>query len=183
MAIKSTFAILGLVAGSTLALSAIPAQAASFGNGGIKFDQDTMVDFGFISSQGAFKSTLSIVEAANKNAPVWDLFTETKAFDTTTPDFMGTCPKTVSNSQDGVSCGNWFTFKGGVDYSLLLDSGVNNPGGTNGKVYSTDSLNTPVSNQAKFSFTPTPAPGKYTIKFDDGQFVCRRVADSGGERE
>ncbi|MCP2727191.1 PEP-CTERM sorting domain-containing protein [Limnofasciculus baicalensis] len=160
MALKSTFAILGLVAGSTLALSAIPAQAANlFGNSGIKFDETTTVDFWFVQSKGAFKSTLSVVEKAAPTTSLGVLFKENVASLGSANDFLGTCPETVTSPTG--ECHNWFTFTGGVEYSLLLDSG------NNGNVWSTDTLNTPVKPQALFSFVATPEPGKYTIRFDD----------------
>jgi len=158
MNLAKTSTVLGLVAGGTLALSAMPADAASFNNGGILFDTDTKVDFEFLESHGKFQSTLFIVEATDKNTPVYTLFTENEAFDTDSSDFMGTCPTSVT-APDG-SCTNWFEFQGGVEYSLLLDSG------NNGKVWSTDLLNMPVSQQALFNFEETD-PGKYTIRFDD----------------
>ncbi|MEQ8539737.1 MAG: PEP-CTERM sorting domain-containing protein [Coleofasciculus sp. D1-CHI-01] len=158
MNLAKTSTVLGLVAGGTLALSAMPADAASFNNGGILFDTDTKVDFEFLESHGKFQSTLFIVEATDKNTPVYTLFTENEAFDTDSSDFMGTCPTSVT-APDG-SCTNWFEFQGGVEYSLLLDSG------NNGKVWSTDLLNMPVETLALFKFEQTDA-GKYTIDFED----------------
>lgn len=159
---QTTSTCLGLVAGSTLAFYAMPADAFSFGNDGILFEKNTMVDFMFMESHGAFKSTLSIVK---KNTPTTIeavLFKENKAAISPANDFLGLCPDTVTSPSGG--CQNWFTFEGGVEYSLLLDSGVNKPVGTSGMVYSTDSLNTPTSNQAQFSKNPD---GSYLIDFDD----------------
>lgn len=151
-----TAAVIGLVAGSSLGLAAIPAQAFSFGNDGIQFDKDTLVDFGFISSQGAFKSTLSVFNQTENKVENPFLFKETKAYDTTLTDFKGSCPATVSSPSG--NCDNSFLFKSGVKYSLLLDSTPN------GKVYSTNSLNNPVGPQAKFTETGTSS---YLIAFDD----------------
>ncbi|HBE17621.1 MAG TPA: hypothetical protein DEG17_13330 [Cyanobacteria bacterium UBA11149] len=147
-----TAAVIGLVAGSSLGLAAIPAQAFSFGNDGIQFDKDTLVDFGFISSQGLFKSTLSVFDGTTSTV----LFAETKAFDTSLTDFKGSCPKTVSSPSG--NCENSFLFKSGVNYSLLLDSTPN------GKVYSTTSLNNPATLQAIFTET---GANSYLIAFDD----------------
>jgi len=158
MNLAKTSTVLSLVAGGTLALSAMPADAASFGNGGILFDTDTKVDFEFLESHGKFQSTLFIVEAGAKYEDVYTLFTENQAFDTNSSDFMGTCPTSVT-APDG-SCTNWFEFQGGVEYSLLLDSG------NGGKVWSTDVLNMPVETLALFNFEQTDA-GKYTIDFED----------------
>jgi len=160
MNLKSTSVLAGLLATSALALSTVPAQAATlFGNEGIRFDTNTLVDFSFLRSQGLFKSTLSIVTA--DKTVVKDLFTEDQAFDTTSPDFIGFCPGTVTASGPSSACTNSFLFQGGVDYSFALNSGAGNPAGTNGIVYSTNSLNTPVSQQAFFFSSPfvAPAPG------------------------
>ncbi|MEQ8757019.1 MAG: PEP-CTERM sorting domain-containing protein [Coleofasciculus sp. G1-WW12-02] len=181
MHLKTTSTILGLAVGSALTLSTMPAKAATveFGNNGILFDTDTQIDFDFIRSQGAFKSTLFIVEAANPTDPVFTLFKENEPFDDTSPDFIGTCPTSVTVPGSS-SCTNLFTFEAGIEYSLALFSGNNKPAGTNGFVYSTDALNTPANRQA-FVFdgvvlppytepgegSSDPALGKVTIAFDD----------------
>lgn len=180
MYLKTTSTCLGLAVGSAFALSTMPAEAATveFGNNGILFDTDTTIDFDFIESQGLFQSTLSIVEAANPTNPIYTLFKENAPFDSTRPDFIGTCPKSVTSPPG--ECTNWFTFKANVEYSLALFSGKNKPAGTNGFVYSTDALNNPVRQQA-FVFDGVvlpeytgpgdifadPALGKVTITFDD----------------
>ena len=161
MNLKSTSVLAGLLATSALTLSTVPAQAATlFGNQGIKFDTNTIVDFSFLRSQGLFKSTLSIVTA--DKTVVKDLFTEDQAFDTTSPDFIGFCPGTVTASGPSSACTNSFLFQGGVEYSFALNSGAGNPAGTNGIVYSTNSLNTPLTSQQAFFFSSpfvAPAPG------------------------
>lgn len=162
MNLAKTSTVLGLVAGSALALSATPAEAFSFGNDGIKFDTKTQVDFEFLESHGAFKSTLFIVKADAKDAPVYTLFTENEAFDANSPDYLGTCPTSVT-APDG-SCTNSFIFEKDVEYSLLLDSG------NNGKVWSTDVLNMPVETLAEFNFVQTDG-GKYTIDFEDKGWI------------
>jgi hypothetical protein len=159
MNLKSTSVLAGLLATSALTLSTVPAQAATlFGNEGIKFDVDTIVDFNFVRSQGLFQSTLSIV-TANDLKVVKPLFTENVPFDKTSPDFFGFCPKTVTASGTASDCTNSFLFQAGVDYSFALNSGAGNPAGTNGIVYSTNSLNTPVSQQAFFFKPPVPSEG------------------------
>ncbi|MEQ9237814.1 PEP-CTERM sorting domain-containing protein [Coleofasciculus sp. E2-BRE-01] len=181
MDLKKTSTVLGLAVGSALALSAMPAEAATveFGNNGILFDEDTTIDFEFLQSQGKFQSELFIVEAANPTDPVFTLFTENEPFDDTSPDFIGTCPTSVTVPGSS-SCTNWFTFEANVEYSLALFSGENTPAGTNGYVYSTDALNNPAGQQA-FVFdgvvlppytgpgdiSADPALGKVTIGFDD----------------
>ncbi|MEQ9482201.1 PEP-CTERM sorting domain-containing protein [Coleofasciculus sp. F4-SAH-05] len=180
MYLKKTSTVLGLAVGSSLALSAMPAEAATveFGNNGILFDTDTKIDFDFIQSQGKFQSTLFIVEAANPTDMSNPLFVENEPYDKTSPDFLGTCPTSVTSPTG--ECQNWFTFKAGVEYSLALFSGNNKPAGTNGFVYSTDDLNNPVGQQA-FVFDGVVLPeytgpgdifadpllGKVTIAFDD----------------
>lgn len=47
-------------------LSSAPAQAFSFGTGGIKFDRDTTVNFTFLKSQGANISRLGVYDSAGK---------------------------------------------------------------------------------------------------------------------
>ncbi len=53
MHLKKTSTVLGLAVGSALALSAMPAEAATveFGNNGILFDEDTKIDFRFVCRQ------------------------------------------------------------------------------------------------------------------------------------
>ncbi len=163
MNFTKTATVLGLIAGSAMALGAMPAQAASlFGNDGIFFDNDTLVDFWFLESNGAFKSTLSVYNADTKTAVNPFLFQEAApGYDVPkTGDFHGTCPKTVTSPTG--ECHTWFTFKGGVNYSLLLNSGGNN------QVYSTNVLNlnsqNPLMQQAEF----TPMGDYiYQIDFDD----------------
>jgi PEP-CTERM motif len=139
--------LFGLTAVATsVAVSALsaPAHAASFGPGGLSFNQDTLVDFTFKSSQGEFQSKLSIVGAATT-----PLFEEIAPFDTTTPDFMGTFGKTVvsSTGTNPVS----FLFKAGVNYFLSLDSGAN---GT-------------VTSATNAQFSGSDAFSGVTIRFDD----------------
>lgn len=175
MHLKTTSTVLGLAIGSALALSAMPAEAATveFGNNGILFDEDTTIDFEFLQSQGAFQSELFIVEAANPTDPVFTLFTENEPFDDTSPDFIGTCPTSVTSPTG--ECTNWFEFEANVEYSLALFSQD-----TNEFVYSTDALNNPQGQQA-FVFegvvlppytspgdiSADPGLGKVTIAFDD----------------
>ncbi|MFP4100470.1 PEP-CTERM sorting domain-containing protein [Coleofasciculus sp.] len=181
MYLKTTSTLLGLAVGSALTLSAMPAKAATveFGNNGILFDEDTTIEFDFIRSQGLFQSTLFVVEAANPTDMSNPLFVENAPFDDTSPDFIGTCPTSVTVPGSS-SCTNEFTFKADVEYSLALFSGENNPAGTDGFVYSTDALNTPANRQA-FVFdgvvlppytgpgegSSDPLLGKVTIAFDD----------------
>lgn len=72
----ATLSATAAVAGALL--SSAPAQAYSFSTGGISFDQDTQVNFKFIQSNGANKSSLGIytVNGNTIGAKVADLFSE-----------------------------------------------------------------------------------------------------------
>ncbi|MCP2731480.1 PEP-CTERM sorting domain-containing protein [Limnofasciculus baicalensis] len=164
MNFTKTATVLGLIAGSAMALGAMPAQALEglFGNDGIFFEEDTLVDFWFLESNGKFKSTLSVYNADTNTTVNPFLFQEAApGYDVPkTGDFHGTCPQTVTSPAG--ECHTWFTFKGGVNYSLLLNSGGNN------QVYSTNALNlnsqNPLMQQAEFT-----AMGNhiYQIAWDD----------------
>ena len=71
-------------AGAATALLGLcaPAQAFSFGTGGIKFDRDTDVSFKFKESHGAFTSSLGVYSVNDSTiALVATLFSETKSSD------------------------------------------------------------------------------------------------------
>ena len=142
----------------------MPAQALEglFGNDGILFEKDTLVDFWFLESNGKFTSTLSVYNVDTQTAVNPFLFKEAApGYDEPkTGDFHGTCPTTVTSPTG--ECHTWFTFKGGVNYSLLLNSGGNK------QVYSTNDLNigslNPDMQQAEF----TPMGNHiYQIAWDD----------------
>jgi hypothetical protein len=152
--LAKTSTVIGLVAGSTLAASTIPAHAYSFGNNSISFDTDTTVDFNFVTSQGYFQSILGVVMNSAPDTIVGTLFQEVQRSDNGgSNDWMGTCPTTVPN------CNASFTFLGGQQYSLILQS-------ENGNVYSTNALNAPTTQQAIFS-SGNPFASPVTIGFDD----------------
>jgi hypothetical protein len=152
---------LGVAVSAVVLGSATDAQAFSFGTGGLSFDQDTTVTFNFVRSHGAFTSALKVVEASSPNTSLTTLFSEGangKGHDQPrTSDFRGTCGNAASTV--GGPCTTTFKFLAGITYSLLLDSGVD------GKVFSTDSLNNPVTWQA--TFTGDVANGGVRIRFDD----------------
>ncbi len=117
---------------------AAPGEAASllpgetFGTNGLKFVQDTNVEFTFIQSNGAFQSTLKLFEVGSSNTltAVKTLFAETKGSDDGWKNgWLGTCGNTVLN------CTTYYTFQANKTYTLGLDSGAN------GIVYSTTALN------------------------------------------
>ncbi|NER33287.1 MAG: PEP-CTERM sorting domain-containing protein [Oscillatoria sp. SIO1A7] len=104
-------AVLGL-------LSAGPAQAFSFGNGGIRFSQDTKVTFNFLESHNGFKSEFGFREAGGSETNV---FVESRNSDYGGwKDSWGTC----GNDQSAVQgdCTQEFLFKANTDYELFLTS-------------------------------------------------------------
>ncbi|MFB2968493.1 PEP-CTERM sorting domain-containing protein [Aerosakkonema sp. BLCC-F183] len=129
-------AIAGLIA---------PAQAASlysgemFGTGGLKFLEDTKVDFTFNETHGSYQSTVKIFEVGANNSLTFikNLFSETKGSDNGSANgWLGSCGNTVAYTPGTTSCTNTYTFEAGKVYTLGLDSG------SDGKVYTTSALNT-----------------------------------------
>lgn len=165
---KATFisSLFATAAAATL-LSSLPAHAASFGTGGISFDEDTTVDFTFDQSQGEYMSYLAIFSDGKE---VTRLFEETRPFDASSlqqnassdvgdmsrwtydngvNDWRGTAEPggVVANKTAS------FKFLKGVTYSLGLISDSRWFGqDVLRKVYSTSSENTEWtgSKQAKF---------------------------------
>jgi len=128
-------AIAGLV-------SAAPAQALSFNNSGISFNEDTTVNFDFVGSHGWFQSNFGVIDSTGKQTV---LFSETKRSDGTGRDNQGTCGNTV------LICSTAFKFEAGKQYAFFLDSGIDVWGDYD--VYSTDSMNASglnFANQFKF---------------------------------
>jgi len=118
-----------------------PAQAASFGTGGISFEKNQQVNFKFVETHGAFKSTLGIYEV-NNSIPslVQTLFSETKASDNgSANEWKGSLGNTVLGSGQVA-----FTFLANKIYTLGLIS----VGGAGSKVYSTSALNSGGTQQA-----------------------------------
>ncbi|MEG4985060.1 PEP-CTERM sorting domain-containing protein [Microcoleus sp. BR0-C5] len=116
-----------------------PAQAFSFGTNGIKFDQDTTVNFKFKESHGAYTSSFGIY-SVNGQAPtlISTLFSEIKPSDNgSMNEWKGTQGNTVLGTGSKV-----FTFLANQIYTLGLNSG------SKGSVYSTSALNN--SQQAVF---------------------------------
>jgi hypothetical protein len=112
--------------------AAAPAQAASFGTGGISFDTNTEVIFTFKETHGWYKSKLSVYEV-NDSIPsiVKTLFTETKSSDNGAADeYKGTLGNTVLGPGKVA-----FTFVANKIYTLgLASSGFST-------VFSTSGLN------------------------------------------
>ena len=131
------FASLTAATAAIVSLS-VPAQAASlyagesFGNSGIKFLENTRVDFTFKETHGSYTSTVKIFEVGpgNQLTLIKDVFGESKGSDNGDANgWLGTCGNTV------LVCTNSYTFEANKTYTLGLDSG------NNGIVYSTKALN------------------------------------------
>ncbi len=143
---------------------AAPAHASTlFGTSGIKFDQDTVVDFQLNQTYGAFTSILKVFEV-NDGVPTavtpgGTLFSENKPSDNWGENnWLGTCGDTLT------VCTNSFTFKGGVEYALGLSSTLFSNSNYNNTVYSTTSLNPGSTQQFVFgSFGSTAADGTTTF--------------------
>jgi hypothetical protein len=134
VAAASTVAVIGSMS--------VPAQAANlFGNAGIKFDQDTTLEFNFVSSNGEFKSNFGVYEVnGNEVSLASDLITEKgRGYDTKANDYQGSC----------ALCNFTFKFLQGKTYTLGLESFLG--GKLKTQTYSTDTLNSPVEQNAVFS--------------------------------
>jgi hypothetical protein len=133
VAAASTAAVIGSMS--------VPAQAANlFGNSGITFDKDTTLEFSFVSSNGEFKSNFGVYEVSdNKTSLVSGLITEKgRGYDTKANDYKGSC----------LLCDFTFKFLQGKTYTLGLESFLG--GKLKTQTYSTDTLNSPVEQNAVF---------------------------------
>lgn len=142
------FASLTATAAAATAMLSVsaPAQAFTFGNSGIKFANDTLVNFTFNQSFGSFQSTLKVFEVAGtkvSEAKNGSLFSETMRSDKGSTDWKGTFGKAVTygdakkvaNTPATVS----FKFLANKVYTLgLVSLGWSGNAPT---VYSTNSLN------------------------------------------
>ena len=140
---KFLSALTATAAATALFGATAPVQAASFGTGGISFETDQEVNFRFVGTQGAFKSTLAIYEVNNSTlTPVQTLFEEIKASDNGPADeWRGTLGNTVLGSGQVA-----FTFLANKIYTLGLIS----VGGAGSQVYSTSAFNSGGTQQAVF---------------------------------
>src|SRR4028119_1611530 len=99
--------------------AAVPAQAASFGTGGISFEKNTDIIFTFLETHGNYKSSLGIYEV-NNSIPsiVKTLFTEVKGSDNgKANEWKGTLGNTVLGPGKVA-----FTFVANKIYTLGLAS-------------------------------------------------------------
>jgi hypothetical protein len=132
-----------------------PAQAAEqFDNSGIRFDVDTVVEFQFVKSEGAYQSTFGVINLdTGEKTP---LITEVKPSDnpqdvntptdysrsSSKPDFPGTPGNTVPQPLPE------FAFKANTRYAFYLESTYN--GRPAGILYSTNAQNPGGNQQVKF---------------------------------
>lgn len=133
-----------------------PAQATDeFDNNGIRFDVDTIVEFEFVESHGAYQSTFGVINLdTGEKTP---LLAEVKPSDNPEPihrlskartpgerdpnDFLGTPGNTVPQPLAE------FTFKANTRYAFYLQSTYN--GRPAGIVYSTNAQNFGGNQQSK----------------------------------
>lgn len=145
-------------------VSAIPAQAFTFGTGGISFNRDTTVEFNFNQSDGLYRSELKILEVLDGGDlfVVKDLFKEVQAHDEgneNTGNNIGTCGITV------LVCEGTFTFEANRQYTLGLFSYHRTSNSSQSTVYSTSFLNEGQAQQALFG--SWGSIGSDTTLFDD----------------
>lgn len=147
--------LVGVIATGFLGMFSKAAQAAEkFGNRGVEFDVDTIVEFEFVESHGAYQSTFGVLNLdTGEKTP---LLAEVKPSDNfqnvNTPsdyrrspsknDFTGTPGNTVPQPLAE------FAFKANKRYVFYLESTYN--GSPAGIVYSTNAQNLGGNQQAKF---------------------------------
>ncbi len=112
----------GLIAGTTLAVAAVPAQAFNLqpnSDGTIMFDKATKVDFTFLESHGMFRSDFLVYNTQTNQSNI--LFSENRpGYDRpgsdANGDWLGTCGVTVTPAP----CTTWYMFDAGVKYKFSL---------------------------------------------------------------
>ncbi|MEM1168078.1 MAG: PEP-CTERM sorting domain-containing protein [Cyanobacteria bacterium P01_H01_bin.35] len=165
--------LLTAIAGGVI--SAMPAQAASFGTDGISFDEETTVEFGFTGSYGRYRTDLRVYEVVDGEiaADLGLLFGEIKAADDMvwneakeryepTSDPVGTLGNAVKNytTDDPAEAFAQFTFESGKEYTLgIVNYHFSQPNelapkwASKGIKYSTSGLNEGGTQQAVFGST------------------------------
>ncbi|MGD1704001.1 PEP-CTERM sorting domain-containing protein [Dapis sp. BLCC M229] len=125
-------------------ISTMPAQAASFGNNGIMFDEDTEVKFDFLQSNGYWQAEFGVLNVGTGETEILlseDYRADYAAGYTVDSENLGTAGISVLNTTSS------FTFLAGQEYSLFVknwDLNQKNEDGTKGGYiyqYSTTSLN------------------------------------------
>ncbi len=165
--ISLSIGTLGLLNGMSLAASA----EDIVGNNGIRFSEDTIVEFEFVESHGAYQSTFGVIDldsCQTNNSGIINfdtctktpLLSEVKAsdkFDTVyrrstyetdlqearNNDFLGTPGNTVPKFKQE------FKFDGNKRYAFFLESKFD--GKPTGTVYTTDLINSRGNRQALFN--------------------------------
>ncbi|MCC0176487.1 hypothetical protein I4641_05780 [Waterburya agarophytonicola K14] len=187
-----SFGVLGLL--NVMSLSAVAEDIV--GNQGVKFDEDTIVEFEFIESHGAYQSTFGVIDldscqAGSDGGIIFDscdktpLLSEVQASDSfdfddvyressyetdlqagRNNDFLGTPGKTVPNYLAE------YTFKADKIYAFYLESQFD--GKPAGVVYTTNLINDKGNRQALFHeedlTTQTVAQRRNTAAFDANKF-------------
>ncbi|MEM6753137.1 MAG: hypothetical protein AAF630_09235 [Cyanobacteria bacterium P01_C01_bin.38] len=187
---------IGVVIGGIFSVFSSPAQAQTpepiqqqsqelFGNSGILFSMDTLIQFKFVRSYGAYQSVFGVRNETTGEET--DLIGETKPSDLTTSEFEQALNKPSDGLTDNPNdfqgtLGNavplpgtaQFTFKAGNRYSFYLKSQFR--GRNVGVMYSTDMKNPASNRQAKFSggFYGL-ANGGVLIRWDDTNSEIPRV--------
>jgi hypothetical protein len=141
-------AIASIYAGGLVPAFSMSVQAAeTFGNTGVQFDTDTIVEFEFVESHGAYQSTFGVINLDTREKT--PLLVEVKPSDNPQDvlrpssvetrgvagerDFLGTPGNTVPQPLAE------FKFKANTKYAFYLESTYN--GRPVGIIYSTDVLN------------------------------------------
>jgi len=166
MNLKSTSVFAGLIAGSALALSTLPAQAFTLNpNGSITFAAPETLEFTFLESRGFFRSSFGIYSAPNEGALVQTLFTEKElGFDPGSSDLNGDFLGTPGTTVDPFITS--FTFAPGT-YFFGLDS---RPQG--GTTFTTASGNFNVGVALPNPSLPVPPPeGGYVSAAPNQAFI------------
>jgi hypothetical protein len=142
------------------------AQAFSFGNDGMSFNQNMDIKFNFIQSNNWYKSTVSLYEVNNGVATkVVDLFKETQNSDNGSKNgYLGTLGKAVQ------AVNTSFTFLAGKVYALGLTSVKPDGTGPARTVYTMNSLNVGEGQRAVFE-----APHSTALNGNDGAALERNA--------
>jgi hypothetical protein len=176
--------VIGVIFAGILGAFSQSVQAVEdFSNGGIKFDVDTVVEFEFVESHGAYQSTFGVLDVeTGQKTP---LLAEVKPSDnpqnvktttdygrvTSKPDFIGTPGNTVLQPFAE------FLFKANKRYVLYLESTYN--GRPAGIIYSTNAQNFASNQQGKFegNFLGL-AKGGTLLRWDDtGSELVKKSQD------
>lgn len=174
--------LVGAVLGGLASVSTAAQAAEEFGNGGIQFDVNTIVEFEFVQSNGAYQSTFGVINLdTGEKTP---LLVEAQPSDTPqdvtrpsdyeddlevadTDDFVGTPGKTVPNPLPE------FEFKANARYAFYLESFYN--GQPAGMFYSTDAQNLDGRQRARFEGgLAALASGGSLLRWDDTGSVLVR---------